>query len=135
MKKASPRSLRADHEPPRALAEWGWRYHHLGVPTTTPRPGEIYLEQFKMHVSGFPTSPYGIEWMRFEAGSPVSELIRTVPHIAFVVDDLEAALEGKQLLTPPNSPSDGLQVAMIIHDGAPVELMQFSTPQPPSRGK
>lgn len=135
MKKSSTDSLRTDHEPPRALAEWGWRYHHIGVPTTTPRPGEVYLEQFKMHVSGFPTSPYGIEWMRFDAESPVPELIRTVPHIAFVVDDLETAIEDKQVLTPPNSPSDGLRVAMIVNDGAPVELMQFSTPQPHSPGK
>ncbi|MCG6963635.1 MAG: hypothetical protein LJE95_10250 [Acidobacteria bacterium] len=129
MKKPKSRSPREDHNPPRALAEWGWRYHHIGVPTTTPRPGEVYLEEFKMYVSGFATSPYGVEWMRFEAASPVSELIRTVPHIAFVVDDLESALEGKQILTPPNSPSEGLRVAMIVHDGAPIELMQFSAPQ------
>ncbi len=127
MRKRALPSPREDHELPRALAEWGWRYHHIGVPTDTPRPGEVYLEEFKMHVSGFAASPYGVEWMRFEAGSPVSELIRTVPHVAFVVDDLEAALEGKQVLTPPNSPSDGLSVAMIVHDGAPIELMQFSS--------
>jgi len=118
---------RLDHELPRAIAEWGWRFHHVGIPTATPRPGETHLEAFGMHVCGFPESPYGVEWMRFDAGSPISELIRTVPHLAFVVDDLEAALEGKQVLTPPNSPSEGLRVAMIVHDGAPIELMEFET--------
>ncbi len=118
--------VRRDHEPPRALAEWGWRYHHVGIPTDVPRPGEVYLEAFGMHVAGFATSPYGVEWMRFEPGSPVSELIRTVPHLAFVVDDLDAALVGREVLTPPNSPSSGLRVAMIVHDGAPVELMEFA---------
>ena len=49
-----------------------------------------------------------------------------MPHLAFEVDDLDAALEGKEILTPPNSPSEGLRVAMILHNGAPVELMQFS---------
>lgn len=116
---------RADHEPPFAMAEYGWRYHHLGIPTDIPHPGEVYLEQFKLHVSGFSTSPYGIEWMRFEHGSPVDELIKTVPHIAFEVDDLDAAIVGKHLLTPPNSPSEGVRVAMIIHNGAPVELIEF----------
>jgi hypothetical protein len=116
---------RRNHEPPRALAEWGWRFHHLGVPTDVPRLGEYYVEQFKMHVSGFWTSPYGVEWMRFEPGSPIAEIIQKVPHLAFEVDDLESALEGKEVLTPPNSPSEGVRVAMILHNGAPVELIQF----------
>lgn len=119
---------RLDRDPPVAVSKWGWRFHHLGVPTTDRRPGELYLAAFKMYVSGFASSPYGVEWMRFEPGSPVPELIRNVPHLAFVVDDLEAALAGKEVLTPPNSPAAGLRVAMIVDDGAPVELMEFSSP-------
>ncbi|MGB9004516.1 MAG: hypothetical protein WCB96_02205 [Candidatus Aminicenantales bacterium] len=42
------------------------RYHHLGIPTNTSRPGETYLARFKVHCSGYETSPYGVEWMRFE---------------------------------------------------------------------
>jgi hypothetical protein len=117
--------IRKDHEPPAAISVRGWRYHHLGIPTNTPRPGERYLAQFKMHVAGFETSPYGIEWMRFEPDSPVSALIRSVPHIAFEVDDLEVALEGKEILASVSSPSDGVRVAMIIDNGAPVELLEF----------
>ena len=78
-----------------------------------------------MYVSAFETSPCGIEWMRFEPDSPIHPLIKSVPHIAFEVDDLEAALEGKQILTTPNSPSVGVLVAMILDSGAPVELLQF----------
>lgn len=116
---------RQDHEPPPAIVERGWRYHHLGIPTTVPREGEEYLKEYGLHVSGFGTSPYGIEWMRFDPDSPISELIRTIPHIAFEVDNLEEALAGKEVLTQPNSPSDGVRVAMIIHNGAPIELMEF----------
>jgi hypothetical protein len=116
---------RENHEPPPAMAEYGWRYHHLGIPTNIQHPDEVYLEQFKLYVSGFSTSPYGIEWMRFEPDSPVDELIKLVPHVAFEVDDLDAAIVGKQILTPPNSPSEGARVAMIIHNGAPVELIEF----------
>jgi hypothetical protein len=119
------RTHRKDSEQPAAIAERGWRYHHLGVPTDTPRPNETYLAKFKLYVSGFDTSPYGIEWMRYEPDSPVADILKTVPHIAFEVDDLEAALEGKEILTPPNSPSDGVRVAMIMHNGAPIELIQF----------
>jgi hypothetical protein len=116
---------RQDHEPPTVIAQQGWRYHHLGIPTEIPRPGERYIEHLKIYVSGFETSPYGIEWMRFDPDCPVSELIRTVPHIAFEVDDLDAALEGKEILSPPSSPSNGVRAAMIIHNGAPVELIEF----------
>ena len=63
--------------------------------------------------------------MRFEPDSKVSELIRTVPHIAFEVDDLDAALAGKQLCSPPSSPAEGIRVAMIIDNGAPIELIEF----------
>jgi len=92
---------RLDHEPPPAIAKLGSRYHHLGIPTDVARPGEAYLEQFGLYVSGFSTSPYGVEWMRFEKHSPLHELIKTVPHIAFEVDDLEAALQGREVICPP----------------------------------
>ena len=120
-----PISGRQDHEAPSVIAAQGWRYHHIGIPTQTPRAGEQYLADFKMYVSGFESSPYGIEWMRFDADSPLPEIIKSVPHVAFEVDDLEAALEGKEILTPPNCPSEGVTVAMIIDNGAPVELLEF----------
>lgn len=125
MRKDTLSRKREDHEPPAATAERGWRYHHLGIPTGTPRPGERYIEHLGIHVSGFDTSPYGIEWMRFEPGCPVSELVRNVPHIAFEVDDLDAELEGKEILSEPASPSANVRAAMIVHNGAPIELIEF----------
>jgi hypothetical protein len=101
------------------------KYHHLGIPTTVKRDNETYLEQFKMYVSGYETSPYGIEWMRFEPGCPLPGVVQTVPHIAFEVDDLAAELEGKQILIEPNSPSQGIIVAFILDNGAPVEFLQI----------
>lgn len=121
-------SARHDHEPPPAVANYGWRYHHLGIPSSAKRPGETYLPHLKMYVSGFESSPYGIQWMRFEDDSPFPEIIKTVPHVAFEVDDLAAALDGKQILVEPNSPSEGVIVAMILSDGAPVELLEFRRP-------
>ncbi|MBN2002839.1 MAG: hypothetical protein JXA21_05740 [Anaerolineae bacterium] len=85
---------RRDDEPPAAIAQLGWRYHHVGIPTDIPRDGEVYLAQYGMYVSGFSSSPYGVEWMRFELWSPLPEIIRTVAHVAFEVDDLDAALHG-----------------------------------------
>lgn len=101
------------------------RYHHLGIPTSAPHPAERHLPEHGMWVRGYETSPYGIEWMRFDPDSPVPELVKTVPHVAFEVDDLDAAIEGKQVLIAPNSPSPGVRVAFIVDDGAPVEFLEI----------
>lgn len=119
--------VRLDAEMPESVEQWGWRYHHLGIPTTKIMPNEKYLPQFKLYVSGFSDSPFGIEWMRYEKDSPVNKLIQTVPHIAFEVDDLdyELANRGLKVITEPNPPSDRVRVAMIEHNGAPIELIEF----------
>jgi hypothetical protein len=124
--------IRKDHEPPAVVAR-GWRYHHIGIPTGKPRAGERHLEDYKMYVSGFESSPYGVEWMRFEPGSPVSELVRTIPHVAFEVDDLDAEIKGKELLGEVGKPSEGVRVAMIIDNGTPVELLEFRATRPASQ--
>ena len=118
---------RQDHEPPLAIEKWGWRYHHLGVPTNKPIQGEIYLSSYKLYVCGFEKSPFGIEWMRYEADSPVNKLVQSVPHIAFEVDDLDFELSrfNFNVITEPNSPGNGVRVAMIEHDGAIIELIEF----------
>lgn len=106
-----------------------FRYHHIGVPTQIPREGEAYLEKFKMYASGFDISKFGVEWLRFEDDAPFPDLVKTVPHVAFVVDDLEAAIAGKEILIQPNSPSEGVTVAFIVDNGAPIELLQFDGPE------
>lgn len=119
--------MRSDHEQPEAIKDWGWKYHHLGIPTKEIMPDEVYLPRFKFYISGFSTSPFGIEWMRFEPGSPINILIQTLPHIAFEVPDLdyELALRDLNVITPPNSPGPGIRVAMIEHNGGPIELLEF----------
>ena len=120
-------NIRQDHEPPLAIDKWGWKYHHLGVPTKNRMPDETYLSKFKFFVSGFNTSPFGIEWMRFEKESPVSSLIQTVPHIAFEVGDIdyELSIHDFNVILKPESNSDGIKVAMIEHNGVPIELIEF----------
>lgn len=116
---------RLKHELPAVIAEHGWRFHHIGIPYTEPRIGEQHYEHLKVYVSGFETSPYGIEWMRFEKDCPVPDVVRKIPHVAFEVDDLDEALKGKEILLEPGAPSGGCRAAMIMHDGAPIELIEF----------
>ncbi len=107
------------------IARLGWRYHHVGIPHPEPHRGEEHIEALGIYVCGFDTSPYGIEWMRFDPKCEVPAIVRRVPHVAFAVDNLDEALAGRELLIAPNSPSPGVRVAFIVHDGAPVELLEF----------
>ena len=79
-----------------------------------------------MYVSGFDDSPFGVEWLRFEADSPLPDLVKRVPHVAFEVPDLAAAIADREILIAPNSPSEGVMVAFIIDGGAPIEFLEFS---------
>lgn len=110
---------------PLATEEWGWKYHHTGIPVKEPIPGEKYITHLKFYVKGFDTSPFGIELMRFEDDCPLDVLIKTKPHVAFVVPDLMETIQNFELIGEPNSPMNGLKIAMIKHKGIPIELMEF----------
>ena len=73
-----------------------YRYHHLGIPTADDVAGGTYLPHLKMTVSDDTATPYGIQWMRFDEDCPLPHLVKRVPHVAFEVDDLKAAIRGKK---------------------------------------
>ena len=101
------------------------KYNHFGIPTSSSFEGEIDLPHLKMTVSDHEDNPFGIQWQRFWEDAPYPQLVKTVPHVAFEVDDLDAALRGQKVIIQPNSPCEGLMVAFIEIRGAPVELMQY----------
>ncbi len=101
------------------------KYHHLGIPTSTPMPGETYLEKYKVFCTDHACNPFGIQWMRYEPDCALPELVRTIPHVAFEVEDLALALAGHEILIEPNSPSEGVTVAFVVCDGAPVEFIEI----------
>ena len=78
-----------------------------------------------MTVSDHADNPFGVQWQRYWENAPYPELVKTVPHVAFEVDDLASALGGQRVIVAPNSPSPGVRVAFIEVNGAPVELLQI----------
>ena len=119
--------IRQDFELPTCIENWGWKYHHLGIPTNIKMPNERYLPHLKFYVSGFSTSPFGIEWMRFDDDCPISDLIKSVPHIAFEVENIDKELQEHdfEIISEPGVPSEGVRAAMIKFNGAPIELIEF----------
>ena len=100
------------------------KYDHIGIPTTEEKNWSNYLDGAKVHITDSTMDPYGIEWLKFAADSPMHELIQKVAHVAFVVDNLDAALAGANVIVPPFDAKPGVRCAFIEHNGAPVELMQ-----------
>jgi hypothetical protein len=103
-----------------------FRYHHLGIPVRKKVPGMVEVRRLKIHVTDHESNPFGIQWMLYGKECKVPDLVRTLPHVAFEVDDLKAALKGRKVIIEPNSPSPGALVAFIEEAGAPVELLQFT---------
>lgn len=105
-------------------------YHHLGIPTREIVAGMVHLKQLKVYATDHESNPFGIQWMLYEEGCNLPEIVRTVPHVAFEVDDLRDALKGKKVIIEPNSPSPGVTVAFIEEAGAPVEFLEFGDKRP-----
>lgn len=101
------------------------KYNHVGIPTTFPREGEVYLEALDIYCTDHEANPFGIQWMRFGRKCTLPRVVQEVAHVAFEVDDLAEAIKGKEVIIQPNSPSPGVIVAFILENGAPVELMEY----------
>ncbi len=100
-----------------------YSFHHLGIPTDEVKPGERYSAHFKMYTADHP-GRFRIQFHRFEKDSPMHSLIQTVVHVALLVDDLDAAVLGEELLLGPYEPVPGYRVAIINNAGVPVELVE-----------
>lgn len=107
------------------------RFDHVGVVTSERKEGEVWVEATRVWVTSPRAHPYNVEFLRFEPDSPVTGPLRTQPHVAYRVDDVDAAIEGHDLLLAPFDPSDGRGFAMVAFvdvGGATVEFMQYANP-------
>jgi hypothetical protein len=100
-------------------------FHHIGIPTPVRQPNEIHLPDARLFITDATQSEHRIEWLRYEAGSPMPQLLQTTAHVAFTVPNLEEALAGQTVIVQPFSPMEGLRVAFIQDGGAPVEFLEF----------
>ena len=40
-------NLRQEYELPESIENWGWKYHHLGIPTNKKMPNERYIRNIR----------------------------------------------------------------------------------------
>jgi hypothetical protein len=99
-------------------------FAHVGVPSKEKHRGETYLEGGKVYITDPGKSPYRIEYLRFEKGTPLPKELQTEVHVAYMVDNLAKAVKGQTVILPPMDVSPTLRVAFIKKDGLLIEVMQ-----------
>ncbi len=100
------------------------QFHHVGVPVSTPQDNETYIEGGKVHLTDPDAHPYRVEYLRFESDSPMPRDVQTQTHAAFMVDSIEEALKGQNVIIEPYDATEELRIAFINDRGAVIELMQ-----------
>ena len=83
-----------------------------------------FLESRRVWLTSAREHPFRIEWLFYEPESAEVELIRTMPHVAYRVENLEEAMQGHMVIAEPFDVFGEARVSFIEVDGAPVEFVQ-----------
>ena len=74
------------------------KYMHTGMIVGEKMPNMMYVEPLKVWITDASLDKYAIEFLYFEPDSPMAAAIQEQPHVAYQVEDIDAALEGKAIL-------------------------------------
>ncbi|WP_075590521.1 VOC family protein [Labilibacter marinus] len=103
-----------------------YKFSHVGIPTTEEKEWDGFYEPGKIHYTEFDKDEFNVEYIKCDEDSPMPDMFKTMPHVAYLVDDIDEALKGKEILVETFSPGEGVRVAFIVHNGSPVEFMEVS---------
>jgi hypothetical protein len=119
-------------------------FDHIGIVTTEPHPGESWVEHSQVWVTNPRSHPQRIEYIRplvFPTVTPEQVGLWKLwhwPHIAYRVESLQEAIEGKEVVFGPFAPGDFVEVAFTLENGVVIEYMEyrdlshwFGQPNPP----
>ena len=107
-------------------------FDHIGIITMEPHEGESWVEFSKVWVTNPRLHPQRIEYIRPLALPDVDPQqvglwkLWHLPHVAYRVDDLAAAIAGKEVILGPFEPGDFGPIAFTHEDGAVIEYLQFT---------
>ncbi|MBL7132736.1 MAG: hypothetical protein ISS78_01430 [Phycisphaerae bacterium] len=100
-------------------------FHHIGLVADTEKPGENYFEMLKVWGTNPDDDPNKVEWVRFAPDSPLADTpVAKMPHTSWAVDDLDAELEGKDVVVAPLTAAEGVRIAYFMQDGALIEYLE-----------
>ncbi|MCD8265168.1 MAG: hypothetical protein LUD02_14310 [Tannerellaceae bacterium] len=100
-------------------------FNHVGILTDEKKEGAVYNEGLSVWLTDYSQSPNKIEFLKFEEGSCLPELVQTNGHIAYTVPNLEEALVGANVIFGPEVCDEHLTIAFIEEEGIAIELMEI----------
>lgn len=102
-------------------------FHHVGLRAMDPLPNENFVEATRVWVTDPNGHPQRIEWLRYEPDSYLDERFKNTPHVAWVVDDIEPWMEGKEIAIAPFFVGDPpfVRVVFLWEEGMISEYMAF----------
>ena len=108
-------------------------FDHIGIPTLEPQSSEFWVSFSQVWVTNPRCHPQRIEYIRPRDRPDIPReqvglwKLWNWPHIAYRVEDLQAALKGEELILGPFDPGGFGQVAFIHKEGIVVEYLQYTT--------
>lgn len=99
-------------------------FHHTGIHVTRDIPGTKWTHLGEVSVNNPGDNSQRIEWIyhRPNTFAPGTEW---EAHIAYTVDDLDAAIEGKEIVIAPHEMGGFCRAAFTREDGLQVEYIQL----------
>lgn len=100
-------------------------FNHVGLLSDVIPEGAVYNEGLSVWLTNFNESPNKIEFMKFEEGSCMPDLVQKQGHIAYAVSSLEDELMGENVIFGPVVCDEHLTIAFIEEEGIAIELMEI----------
>lgn len=100
-------------------------FNHVGIVTTEQKENAFFNEGLSVWLTDYSKSPNRIEFLKFEEGSCMPELVQKQGHIAYTVPSLEEELKGKKVIFGPAVCDEHLTIAFIEEEGIAIEIMEI----------
>lgn len=100
-------------------------FNHVGIVVDTIPEGATFNEDLSVWCTDFTKSENKIEFLKFEKGSCMPELVQKQTHLAYTVPSLGEELKGKKVIFGPVVCNESSTMAFIEEEGLSVELMEF----------
>lgn len=103
------------------------KFHHIGLVTTEPKPGEMHFESLKVWGTNPDDDPVNrCEWVRIAPDSPLAgTAVAREPHVCYTVDDLDTSIQGKKLEAGPFQVMPGVRIAYFRENGLMIEHLEI----------
>ena len=101
------------------------QFDHIGIITDQSKDDETFVPATRVWITDFQKHPFRVEWIRYEADSPVTGPVREMPHVAYRVDDIQAAGRGMKVLLKPFDAGPRFAGFYQTADGAVVEFVKY----------